>query len=152
MNVVGEQAVRRAAKRLSSQGEEARRRARALGESRPDLVAYVVLATEELSPAARGAAWQGLELVCEATSALTRPRVGLDSIIDAQAQNDDLALAVAVAHPRFADRFLRNGGKLRQRPLLARIANDVAGLAVGERATVFLLLKTIIDVLDRPLR
>ena len=144
----GEQAIRRAAKRVQTRGDEARRRARALGQARPDLVGWLVLHTRALSDAARGAAWQGFELACEVMGATLLPPVDIARLVAAQADNDELALTIAICHPRFADRYLRHARRLRQRALLCRLAADVAPVPAGERAEIFLVLKTIVDVLD----
>jgi len=96
----------RAAKRVQTRGDEARRRARALGQARPDLVGWLVLHTRALSDAARGAAWQGFELACEVMGATLLPPVDIARLVAAQADNDELALTIAICHPRFADRYL----------------------------------------------
>jgi hypothetical protein len=150
---VGSREILRAQQRVSQQGPEADARARRLGESRPELVAYLVSATRALSPAARRAAWQGFELVCEALRALELPRVTLTELLEAQCSNDELALRLGTAHPRFADRWLHHGEGLRQRALLALLARDAMARApMGERGALFLVLKTVVDVLDRSRR
>jgi hypothetical protein len=148
---LGHHAVERAAGRIHRCGDEAREQARALGRRQPELVAYLMLATERLSPGARGAAWTGFELASEAMRALARPRVAMSELLATDEANGELTLDLGVAHPRMAERWLRYGAGLRQRALLARLARDVVAAAPrGERGAVFLALKTIVDVLDRP--
>jgi hypothetical protein len=150
---VGSREILRAERRVARQGPEADERARRLGETRPELVAYLVAATTSLSPAVRRAAWQGFELVCEALRALELPRVTIAELIETQRANDELAVRLGVAHPRFADRWLQHGAGLRQRALLSRLARDAMARApVGERGALFLVLKTVVDVLDRSQR
>jgi hypothetical protein len=118
---------------------------------RPELVAYVVAATRPLSTGAQAAAWRGLELACEAMDALGRRggRASVERVLAAHQANEELAVAVGQAHPRFADRYLAHGVVLRQRALLRRLADDSARhVPDGERGAVFLLLKTVVDVLD----
>lgn len=146
---IGSREILQAERRVATQGPEADERARRLGEMRPELVAYLVSATHSLSPAARRAAWQGLELVCEALGAIELPRVTIAELLAAQDANDELAVRLGVAHPRFADRWLHHGAGLRQRTLLSRLARDAMARApVGERGALFLVLKTVVDVLD----
>ncbi|HEX2570579.1 MAG TPA: hypothetical protein VH877_13570 [Polyangia bacterium] len=134
---------------MARRGAEADERARRLGEARPELVAYLLSATYSLSPTARRAAWQGFELVCEVLKALELPRVTIAELVEAQRANDELAVRLGVAHPRFADRWLQYGAGLRQRALLSRLARDAMARApAGERGALFLVLKTVVDVLD----
>lgn len=151
MQVLGEQAVKQAARRVveRTRGAAARRTARALGSAQPGLVAFLVIVGRELGPAARDAVWRGFELVCEGMAATRRPPVSLERLVAAHASNQELALGVAQAHPRIAERFLTCGSALRQRALLARLAADTARqVSPGERGAVFLALKTVVDVLD----
>ena len=148
MRVIGERQVRHAARRVSWGGELAR--ARRLGARRPELVAYLVAATQELSLEARAAAWRGFEISCEAMRAAAgEPRVTVDEVLGVHDRNLDLALAIGGSHPRIADRYLAHSGALHQRSLLRVLSDRIARDAPsGERGAVFLVLKTIVDILD----
>ena len=117
---------------------------------RPELVAYVVAATRPLSGDAKAAAWRGLELACEAMDAtVVEERAPVERVLTAHSRNLELALSISVAHPRLAERWLQHSGALRQRPLLRRLSREAGqGVPEGERGAVFLLLKTVVDVLD----
>lgn len=147
MRLIEEREVQSAARRVS-QGSV--RRARRLGRSRPELVAYVVAATERFSDDAKAAAWRGLELCIEAMGpGASVKRATIDEVLAVHERNLDFALALGECHPRIAARYLRCTPALRQRSLLRRLSDDTASSApAGERGAVFLLLKTIVDVLD----
>src|SRR5262245_10918525 len=148
MRVIDERQVRHAARRVAWGGDLAR--ARRLGARRPELVAYLVAATQELSLEARAAAWRGFEIACEAMRAAAgEPRVTVEDVLTVHDRNLDLALAIGASHPRIADRYLANSGTLRQRSLLRMLSDRIAREAPGgERGAVFLVLKTIVDILD----
>jgi len=146
--------VERALARLDRDGGSLDR-ARRLGSGRPELVAYVVAGTRQLSTGAQAGAWRGLELAVEALDALRgdgsaeRSIDATDRLIAVHADNLALVEALGVAHPRFVERWLACSGALRQRALLRRMCEEATAWAPqGERGAVFLLLKTIVDVLD----
>lgn len=149
MRVLGEREIHRAAWRLTAGNHFVR--ARRLGMRRPELVAYLVAVSEGYSAAARTVAWQGLELACEALGAgRGEPRATIEQVLACHDRNLELAITVGGAHPRFAERYLACSGRLHQRPLLRRFSDMAArAVPVGERGAVFLLLKTIVDVLDQ---
>jgi hypothetical protein len=148
MRVIDEHEVRSALRRVAWGGELSR--ARRFGARRPELVAYLVASTRALSVEARAAAWRGFELACEAMGAAAgEPRATIDDVIAVHDDNLDFGLAVGAAHPRIADRFLAYSGVLRQRSLLRLLSDRIARSApAGERGAVFLVLKTIVDILD----
>ena len=148
MQVISEGQVRDAAARVR-RGDDLER-ARRLGTHRPELVAYLVAATRELSREARAAAWRGFEIACEAMRAAGgEPRATVFDVMAVHDRNLEMAMAINASHPRIADRFLLCSGALRQRSLLQLLSDRVAGKArCGERGAVFLVLKTIVDVLD----
>ncbi len=147
MRLIGEREVQSAARRVARDNV---RRARRLGRRRPELVAYVVAATDRLSEAAKAAAWRGLELCIEAMGAgASEQRATIDEVLAVHERNLEFALALGECHPRIAARYLRYTPALRQRSLLRRLSDDTAEAApAGERGAVFLLLKTVVDVLD----
>lgn len=149
MRVLGEREIHRAAWRLAAGNHFVR--ARRLGTRRPELVAYVVAVSQGYSEAARAVAWQGLELACEALDAgRGEPRATIEQVLACHDRNLELALSVGEAHPRFAERYLTCSGRLQQRPLLRRFSDMAArDVPAGERGAVFLILKTLVDVLDQ---
>ena len=147
MRLIEEREVRSAARRVSQGSMD---RARRLGRHRPELVAYVVAATDRLSEAAKAAAWRGLELCIEAMGVgASVKRATIDEVLAVHERNLDFALTLGACHPRIAARWLRCSPALRQRSLLRRLSDDTAASApAGERGAVFLLMKTVVDVLD----
>jgi hypothetical protein len=147
MRLIEEREVHQAAKRIQHPNL---RRAQRLGERRPELVAYVVSASEKMSDAAKAGAWRGLELVVEAMgAAVGEQRATIEEVLGVHERNLDFALALGECDPRIAERYLRHTPALRQRALLKRLSDDITShVPAGERGAVFLLVKTVVDLLD----
>ena len=147
MRLIDEGEVQLAARRAKADNES---RARRLGTLRPELVAYIVAATEEMSVSAKAAAWRGLELSVEAMGgAAGEERMTIEEVLEIHERNLDFVFALGECDPRIADRYLANTAALRQRSLLRRLSDDVhKNVPRGERGAVFLLVKTVVDALD----
>ena len=147
MRLIDDQDIKLAALRASRDNLE---RARRLGRERPELVAYVVAATQDFGGVAKAAAWRGLELCCEALDAgCGEQRATIDEVLELHDRNLDFALAIGECDPRIAHRYLGNTTALRQRSLLRRLSDDVSrAVPAGQRGAVFLILKTVVDLID----
>ena len=147
MRLIDELEVKLAARRAQADNEN---RARRLGTSRPELVAYIVAATQEMSVSAKAAAWRGLELAVEAMGAASgESRLSIEEVLEIHERNLDFVFALGECEPRIADRYLANTAALRQRSLLRRLSDDISrNVPKGERGAVFLLVKSVVDAID----
>lgn len=126
-----------------------------LGRTRPDVAAFVLAATTGLSPESRALALRLGSIVCEVFERSGAParRVRSRAFTLRLLANYDLAERVGVADERFAERYLRGTRALRQ-PALLRFLSEILlapatpVLDPAERGPLFLVLKTVVDVLD----
>ena len=148
MRLIDDGEVKLAARRAKVDNES---RARRLGTLRPELVAYIVAATESMSVSAKAAAWRGLELAVEAMGAACgEERMSMEQVLALHDANLDFVFALGDCDPRIADRYLANTSALRQRSLLRRLSDDIhRNVPRGERGATFLLVKTVVDCIDQ---
>jgi hypothetical protein len=124
----------------------------------PELLAFVLAGTGQLSPESRAVGVFLGEVIFETfrmggrETRAVRPQQFVASL----RENRDMALRVGQAHDRIAERYLRNSNTLRQ-PALIRY---VTGVLLEEDAScphqmprdelgpLFIVLKSVIDVLD----
>jgi hypothetical protein len=157
--------VMRVARRLAT--VEARSEARDLASSasaehllrdQPELLAFVLAGTTQLTAETRAVGVFLTDVVFEVFRVAGRPTKAVDptAFVEALRENRDMALRVGQAHDRIAERYLRCSNALRQ-PALIRYVTGVLlesddtcphDVPRDELGPLFIVLKSVIDVLE----
>ncbi len=132
-------------------------------QRQPDLLTFVSVFTEELSPEAHGLAtylFFVIQRIFEQGTKRRIRRVGGPQIERQLEQNEKMLARLEHAHPRFFERVaLTEASKqphvvqyLVEEIMEAADEEDPIDLTEEEEGTLFLVLKTVIDVLDQARR
>jgi len=139
--------------------DQARRRAEATARAQPDLLAFVLALTEELSPSAQELAIYVYHVIWEVFRRSTPRkirRVKAGAVERQWVQNSQELERLAGAHSRFFEKAARD--KTASQPFVFRYMveaimeagedpDDPIELTKEEEGTLFLVLKTVIDLL-----
>jgi len=158
--------VERIARRLSARTGAASRAAAGAAErllrEQPEVLAFVLAGTSALGAATRAAAVALAEVIFESfrlSGRATGP-LATRAFLAALRQNRDMALRVGQAHDRFAERYLKHSNTLRQPALIRHVTGVLLEPDAGARhrlpheelGPLFIVLKSVIDVLDEDCR
>lgn len=128
----------------------------------PEVLAFVLAGTAQLAPETRVASLFLGDVIVESFRLAGRPPrpVKTSEFMTALRENREMALRVGQAHDRFAERYLKYSRTLRQ-PALIRYVTEVLlapaesfphRIAKDDLGALFVVLKSVIDVLDRDAR
>lgn len=160
MMYIGDQVVEMAAQKVGgSKGRAAAgTSAERLLREQPEVLAFVLAGTAQISTEARAVAVYLADVIREAFARVGRPSrlIGSHEFVAALRENREMAIKIGQAHDRFADRYLRNSRTLRQPALirwLTGILLDPEGdcpheIPRDDLGPLFIILKSVDDVLD----
>jgi hypothetical protein len=140
---------------------QARREAERAGLEQPDLLAFVVASTQELSPAAHELGiylFHVVSAIFRAAAGQRLPRVKADAIECQWTENSEALERLAGAHERFLERAALqqvSGEPEVMRYLVEAVMDagdepeDPVELTEEDQGMLFLVLKTVVDVLQQ---
>jgi hypothetical protein len=159
MDPIGDGVVSAAAERVG--GVKGRAPAGACAErllrDQPEVLAFVLAGTAQISAEARAVAVYLADVIREVFARAGRPgrMIGSAEFVAALRENREMALKIGQAHDRFAERYLRNSRTLRQPAVIrwltgALLEGDGCPHRVprDELGPLFIVLKSVVDVLD----
>ena len=128
-----------------------------VGQCQPDLLAFLMESTEELDPEARELAIYMFFVVYRMFQAARKKikKIPSKEIIKCHEENESLMESLEGSHERFLDRAARV--QVSRQPYVMKYVvdalmeedEDSAALSEEDKGFLFLLLKTVVEVLDK---